>query len=352
MTPAHGIPERPAGRFVVDAEGVIRGMGRDAGGLLGWTGADLGRRSGVVPALAAPVAADPRTGLAVVVVTCRDGGQLEAEVRVMPLPGGALSVLEIQHVRARTPAAGPPAPGFDGETLLPELGLHTDRLDETLRGAQSGGQPVGVLAAGLDGAPGPATVARAAAVLRGALRRRDLLARIGPCEFGIGLSGTSRSQARLVAGRLRAAVERLVPGATLSVGVCGAPADGDGAAALLGCASAALDEARRLGGNRVWFEQRRPRLATDLPVAWAGADAPLGRARDLSASGLFVETAQQLPVDLRVALAVGVPDGPALRLVARVVRCAPGGIAFEIEGCPEGDAARLAALVGAALRDA
>jgi uncharacterized protein (TIGR02266 family) len=67
---------------------------------------------------------------------------------------------------------------------------------------------------------------------------------------------------------------------------------------------------------------RRPRIAVDVPVYFDGPAAHLlGTSRDLSNSGIFVDTHDALPSGMRVGLTFRLPgqDGP-VRVIGRVIR--------------------------------
>ena len=107
----------------------------------------------------------------------------------------------------------------------------------------------------------------------------------------------------------------------------------------------ALGEARSHGRNRVWCYTRRARVPVRTPVYFDGAEPLLlGIARDLSPSGIFVQTPAPLATGMRCALAFPLPgcDGN-VHVIGRVVRAIPprtidgpaaglaGGMAIEFE---------------------
>ncbi len=104
-------------------------------------------------------------------------------------------------------------------------------------------------------AAGDRVLRAAGAALAGALRRGDMIARIGGDEFGVLLSGVATGNARAILERLLTAViaQKLPAGTsplTVSIGYavsqdCAAPNE------LFAAAERALREAKRAGGNRV-----------------------------------------------------------------------------------------------------
>ena len=106
-----------------------------------------------------------------------------------------------------------------------------------------------------------------------------------------------------------------------------------------------------MGRNRVWCYVRRPRVSVDVPVFFDGPSAHLlGTSRDLSNSGIFVETQDELPVGMRVGLSFSLPGfEPPIRVIGRIIRAesgapanpAYGGIGIEFERYAGEDRRRL-----------
>ena len=84
-----------------------------------------------------------------------------------------------------------------------------------------------------------------------------------------------------------------------------------------------------MGRNRVWCYLRRPRVPVQVPVFFDCADSVLlGYMRDLSPSGIFLQTTAGIDVGMRCALAFPLPgvDG-RVHVVGRVVRTVPPQVA-------------------------
>jgi two-component system cell cycle response regulator len=166
----------------------------------------------------------------------------------------------------------------EGALLDPETGLFNrrhfeDRLGAELVTTQRYARPMSLLVVELDGfsrvietfGRPAAEEARglAARLLKSAVRREDVLARLGEEEFGVVARETPVSAGRALGERIRKAVElgRLsVLGRdlslTVSVGVAaidtlGSYAPGRSEREVLGIAEAALRQAQGAGGNRV-----------------------------------------------------------------------------------------------------
>jgi Tfp pilus assembly protein PilZ len=108
-------------------------------------------------------------------------------------------------------------------------------------------------------------------------------------------------------------------------GAASFPADAENGSDLVDRAKDALDEAREMGRNRVWCYLRRPRVPLEVPVFFDAAESLLvGYTRDLSPSGIFVQTAVPMEIGMRCALAFPLPghDGK-VHVIGRVVRKVP-----------------------------
>jgi diguanylate cyclase (GGDEF)-like protein len=121
---------------------------------------------------------------------------------------------------------------------------------------------------------GDQSLKRVAGLLRTSAREMDILTRYGGEEFCLVLPGTGKSEAVLVAERIRRAIEQEpfageaeLPGGrlTTSIGLAAFPEDGQSEQDLLHAADLALYQAKHQGRNRLVLYQR-----TDLTL-----DAPL-----------------------------------------------------------------------------
>ena len=96
---------------------------------------------------------------------------------------------------------------------------------------------------------GDAALVAAARVLRGALRRTDVVARIGGDEFGAVLVGTSAAEADVLCDRVRHGMREHARGersVSLSIGVAAArPGEGDTLEELIAAADDAMYQGRR-----------------------------------------------------------------------------------------------------------
>jgi diguanylate cyclase len=127
---------------------------------------------------------------------------------------------------------------------------------------------------------GDAVLSQVADVLAESTRQMDFLARYGGEEFGVVLPGTTLDEARLVAERIRGAVERQqfdYRGRKLHVTVSGGLAEAgreEDSAAVVGRADAALYAAKHSGRNLCQLHDGQkcvPIEKRDLPVAGKSA---------------------------------------------------------------------------------
>jgi len=102
---------------------------------------------------------------------------------------------------------------------------------------------------GFGHAAGDAALVAAADALRGALRRTDVIARIGGDEFGAVLGGTSAAEAELLCERVRQGMQQQAPGErslSVSIGVAAArPGEADTLDELIAAADDAMYTGRR-----------------------------------------------------------------------------------------------------------
>ncbi|HEY6538415.1 MAG TPA: sensor domain-containing diguanylate cyclase [Candidatus Dormibacteraeota bacterium] len=144
-------------------------------------------------------------------------------------------------------------------------------LDQQVNLAERAGSPLSVLMLDLDhfkavndshGHPaGDRLLRQFASLMIETIRKSDLGARYGGEEFVVVMSNTSRSDAEVVADKIRAAVESMSVrlddgsevGITVSIGGVAFPEGSNGARNLLDLADRALYAAKRNGRNRVEF---------------------------------------------------------------------------------------------------
>lgn len=381
-------PGTRGGSFVVDETGFVLAFDRGMERLLGWTREDvIGRHKnlgyygpaddlGVRPFEMRPLyhglmPPQIQGGARRMTLTRKDGVVLDVVARVSPGFGrGRPVAIEVERVVGRfgVPADLARQVPIDPLTELPSHGYFEDRLRACIESARERGQPVSLLAIDVDHlraiyetagtARGDVATREVAGLLRATLRESDAVARFDQGDFGVLLEGACRGDARRVGGRLRASIEEMemgrqsgAPGVrlTVSIGAACFPGDGEQCEMLLRRAQSAKGEAQRLGRNRVWCYIRRPRVVAHFPVYFDGTERSLlGLARDISSSGVFVETGSALPDGARLALALDLPQGDGvMQLVGRVARRVSGppsalpGVGVEFETLFERDRRRL-----------
>ena len=117
------------------------------------------------------------------------------------------------------------------------------------------------------------------------------------------------------------------------------PADAESESDLMDRAREALGEARSLGRNRVWCYTRRSRVPVRTPVYFDGTEPQImGFSRDLSPSGIFVQTPTPLEAGMRCAIAFPLPGTEDnVHVIGRVVRSiAPLGYRGDAGGASPG----------------
>jgi len=236
----------------------------------------------------------------------------------------------------------------DGLTGLFNHRYFQERLRRDLAEAHDRGVPLSLVMIDIDHfkqyndanghIAGDVALREVAAVLRRAVKKRDLVARYGGEEFAIVLWGVSKGEAARVAERVRRRVqavefpnERVLPQGqlTISCGVAEFPADAAGRAELVGCADQALYSAKKQGRNRVSAsasERRRcARVAVEMSLTWRPVDEPgaaarEGRVRDLGPGGLAFATASPPNEGAVLRLSFGPEPGAlAVALMGRVI---------------------------------
>jgi len=357
---------RGGGSFIVDAMGHVLAFDRAMEKLTGWAAfevvgqhKDLGlyekpdgegvRRFEARPLYAGALPRAGRTTSATLQLFRKDGVQLEVQALVSPLGSkGQRYCVEVQRVLARLGDAPDRrgSEGVDRLTQLPGRELFAKRLRDAFSAAQRNGQPLAALFISVDRMSDltdrcgreqtDEILRRVAGILRASLRQGDFIARLREDRFSILLDGTGRGDARHIGGRIRQTIDRFAfarPGGsgelkvTVSIGVACYPADGETPSELARRAEEALEEAHRLGRNRVWCYVRRPRVPVQTPIYFDGPEGHLlGQSRDLSNSGVFVETHELLPIGMRVGIAFRLPGtAETMRMVGRVARQTPPG---------------------------
>ena len=352
------------GSFLVDGRGIVLGFDLRMEALTGWPAVEVvGRHKdlagardtsggyaavslcplyeGTIPVAASPDGFELR-------IHCRDGRTLDVEAAMRPLggPGGRVSIA-IQRVlalteapgRSETPERRDRLTGLDDRaSFLAKLGAELARSAGTAR-------PVTLIIADVDHlrrindrlgrAAGDEVLRKLAGLLRAVVAGDDLVARLGDDDFAILLRGAGRGESRQLAARLRSNMEqvRFLCGrsgseplrVTLSLGSASFPADAETDADLIERAREALDEARALGRNRVWSYARRARVPVKTPVYFDGAEPQIvGFSRDLSPSGMYVQTPTPLQEGMRCALAFPLPGTEdSVHVIGRVVRSVP-----------------------------
>ena len=160
---------------------------------------------------------------------------------------------------------------IDGLTGLHNHGYFQETLAIRARELADGHHPYAVLMMDLDGfksvndtyghLAGDAMLRSVADALAASIRREDVAARYGGEEFSVFLPHRTADQARLVAERIRTAVDQIramVPGfarpirVTLSVGLAAFPEHGGNHHEIMEKADLALYQAKSEGKNRVW----------------------------------------------------------------------------------------------------
>lgn len=233
----------------------------------------------------------------------RDGSQVPVDIALRPLtsPTGPLVLCAVRDMteqeRAREELRRRAA--TDPLTGLPNHGTFHTALDGAVAAALAHGEPLSLVAIDVDrfrsvneqhGHPlGDEALRGIAEVLRSAVRRGELVGRIGGEEFGLVLPGAGLDAARRAAERVRRAVEAaaLLPGdrVTVSAGACDLESAGGSAQRLLALADAALYEAKRRGRNRVCVHGEPPGAAAGAGAQPAAGVSPVPSTRPGAAAG-------------------------------------------------------------------
>lgn len=345
------------GSFIVDGRGTILGFDQSLEELTGWPAievvghgkdlhlpaesADSGNAMRTVPLYEGQVPADENENHLVLFLNCRDGRRLDVETFTRPLEGPGNRVhLTVMRVLASS-AADHTRPDHESRDLLtglPDREAFSAQLTADFAEATARSRPLALVMLDVDHLreindrhgrqAGDEVLKKIGGILRVTIEDERRIARLGNDDFGVLLRGAGRGEARRQASALRSMVERFrflsdsdTP-VTVTLGAASFPADADGQSELFERAREALDEARAMGRNRVWCYLRRPRVPLQVPVYFDGTDPLLvGYTRDLSPSGIFVQTTAGIEVGMRCALAFPLPghDGK-VHVVGRIVR--------------------------------
>jgi diguanylate cyclase (GGDEF)-like protein len=352
------------GSFIVDRRGTILGFDQALEELTGWPAIEvvgrnkeLGRsipRDKATSCIASAPLYDNEIPMLnnrrslELTLHCRDGRTLEAEtiVRHMAGPGDRMLVTILRVLAISSgETAGLDQDRHDPLTTLPDAEAFAVRLASEFNTAATAAKPLALVLADIDHLreindrlghlAGDEVLQRVAGILRACVDDEAMLGRLGDDDFAILLPGSGRGEARQLASGLRSAVEHYHffqdeeesdrTRVTLSLGSASFPADAERASDLMDRARDALDEARAMGRNRVWCYLRRPRVPLEVPVFFEGAEALLvGYTRDLSPSGIFVQTSVPIEIGMRCALAFPLPGRDSkVHVIGRVVRSVP-----------------------------
>jgi len=361
------------GSFIVDRRGTILGFDRSMEMLTGWPAIDVvGRDRNLCGSLAASkdddvrlpagplyegeVPVTVRGQLLSLQVHCRDGRVLEVEAVSERLDGpGDRALVTILRVLTIS-AVNDSRPGIerhDPLTLLPNAEAFRVGLEADLKTAALRARPLALILADVDHlrrindrigrAGGDEVLQKLAGILRVNVADETRIFRMADDDFAILMPDSGRGEARQQAAALRSTVERYrffvnefdssEARVTLSLGAASFPADSENPTDLVERAGEALNEARSMGRNRVWCYLRRPRVPLHVPVYFDGSESLLvGYTRDLSPSGIFVQTSAPIDIGMRCALSFPVPGHEGrVHVIGRVVRTVPPETSFEAQ---------------------
>ncbi len=351
---------RPAscGSFIVDRRGTILGFDQALEDLTGWPAVEVVGRSkefGSVPLYLGEIPMMEQRRSLKLTMHCKDGRTLEVEAIAnhMAGPGDRMlvTVLRVMALSAGE-SAGQEQERRDPLTALPNSEAFAVRLAAEFSAAAASAKPLALVLADIDHlreindrlghSAGDEVLQKLAGILRVCVEDETLIARLGDDDFAILLPDSGRGEARQLAAGLRSTVERYRffqeedegeerTMVTLSLGSASFPADAERASDLMERATEALNEARAMGRNRVWCYLRRPRVPLEVPVFFEGAESLLvGYTRDLSPSGIFVQTSVPIEIGMRCALAFPLPGRDSkVHVIGRVVRSVPPEISSD-----------------------
>ena len=353
-------PRSDGGAFIVDRNGTILAFDQAMETLTGWPACEMvgrdqqpcrgeaaiERSNGHVPLYegSIPMAAGSRTRP--LTLNCADGRAVEIEALTRRLNGpGERVMVTALRVLARSPRrrAVAETPIRDPLTGLPETEAFVAQLEREFVLASTQARPLAVVLVDVDHLravndrfgrdAGDEALRRLAGILRVMVPEESHVCRLADDDFAVLLPGAGRGDARQFAAGLRSTVEGYhffpklddEPRITLSLGAASFPADAESGLDLMERASDALQEARTMGGNRVWCYLRRPRVPVEVPVFFDGSESLLvGYTRDLSPSGIFVQTSVPIEIGMRCALAFPLPGREGrVHVIGRIVRTVP-----------------------------
>lgn len=166
-------------------------------------------------------------------------------------PGFQMADLDRAHALAEPLALAWRLRMLDGaEEALPPRGILEEAVHREAARGRRYRRPFAVLRLDLEPGPTRDQLPRLDAILRGEIRRADLLAHLGGAAFGLLLPETEPAAADAVARKLRVAVAAAGPG-ELTVGYACCPAAAAEGDALLELAEDALLQAKAKGGRCV-----------------------------------------------------------------------------------------------------
>lgn len=349
------------GSFIVDRRGTILGFDQSLERLTGWPAVDVvGRTKDLGGSLPGGPLYDGTIRVVEgarslpLLLHCRDGRQLEVESVAERLGGpGERTLVTVLRVLSISVAMENASNGTrrDRLTSLADAEAFRATLASDFSAAALKATPLALVLADIDHlreindrhghGVGNEVLQRVAGILRVCASDENRIFRLGEDDFALLLPGGGRGDARQLAATLRATVERyhFFPEqehgdgdrVTLSLGAASFPADAETTDDLVERAHDALNEARELGRNRVWCYLRRPRVPVHVPVFFDGVESLLvGYARDLSPSGIFVQTAAPIEIGMRCALSFPLPglDG-RVHVIGRIVRTVPPDVSPE-----------------------
>jgi len=360
------------GAFIVDRRGTILGFDQVMETVTGWPAVEMvGRNKELARSLvdsmgeARPIATVPLYDGEISMVDgskrmeltlhCRDGRLLQTEVLTSRLEGpGDRLLVSMLRILAQSPGCtmSEESARCDPLTGLPDPDAFAAQLKADVKAAGRAARPMAMILADVDclrgindrhgREAGDRVLQKLAGILRVCVEDESRVCRLGDDDFAILLPTAGRGDARQLAANLRSTVERyrffsaeegIKERITLSLGAASFPTDAENGTELLERAREALDEARSMGRNRVWCYLRKPRVPVEVPVFFDGVESLLvGYTRDLSPSGIFVQTAAPIEIGMRCALTFPLPgrDG-RVHVIGRVVRKVPPQITDDRE---------------------